>query len=292
MKLISIILILLCMVTMSLSASVMLRGCGPTPTTCNQTFTVGECTAYDKCFEPFAYPPDKVKYVKVNSFDGECSKTSFFITSYDDSQCRTDPISTSNEWCVTCFIKTNNTHHIMNNLKFGYYAVLVSLAMGIFYSKSIKDNNNKGTDSTTPPIVDKSSINCVFCQIIQEDKKAVYQDEELFIFSDRTPKASTHLLVIPKRHIKSVKTLTVDDLPILVKMKQVAIEYANREHYGKKYHLGYHIPPFYSIPHLHMHLLVEPFTPARKRISYTPHLGGLWFKDVDTIINSLADQVV
>jgi histidine triad (HIT) family protein len=49
---------------------------------------------------------------------------------------------------------------------------------------------------------------CLFCKIIAGDipSKMVYQDEHLVVFHDIAPKAPTHVLVVPRKHIRSLKT--------------------------------------------------------------------------------------
>ncbi|MDX8401155.1 MAG: HIT domain-containing protein, partial [Mariprofundaceae bacterium] len=58
---------------------------------------------------------------------------------------------------------------------------------------------------------------CLFCKIIEgtipSDK--VYEDEDVLAFRDIHPKAPTHVLVIPKRH---VPTLADCDDPTLLGM--------------------------------------------------------------------------
>ena len=46
------------------------------------------------------------------------------------------------------------------------------------------------------------SDQCAFCRIKETDKnRIVYEDEQILIFTDRSPVAEVHLLCIPKRHI-------------------------------------------------------------------------------------------
>ena len=54
---------------------------------------------------------------------------------------------------------------------------------------------------------------CLFCKIasgeIPCDK--VYEDEHIMAFKDKFPKAPVHVLVIPKRHIVNLMSLTQAD---------------------------------------------------------------------------------
>jgi histidine triad (HIT) family protein len=54
---------------------------------------------------------------------------------------------------------------------------------------------------------------CLFCKIITREIPAsiVYEDDRVLAFNDVNPQASTHVLVVPKRHIASLNDLSADD---------------------------------------------------------------------------------
>jgi histidine triad (HIT) family protein len=54
---------------------------------------------------------------------------------------------------------------------------------------------------------------CLFCRIVSRDIPAsiVYEDDHVVAFNDINPKAPTHVLVVPKRHIASLNDLTAED---------------------------------------------------------------------------------
>ena len=58
---------------------------------------------------------------------------------------------------------------------------------------------------------------CVFCQIIDGDKPAdfVYQGDSLVAFKDMNPQAPVHILLVPKKHIRSLNDLTEADRPVV-----------------------------------------------------------------------------
>lgn len=53
------------------------------------------------------------------------------------------------------------------------------------------------------------------------------------------------------------------------------------------YHLGFHIPPFNSIKHLHLHVLGGKFEFGQKW-RYSGYRKVFW-KDVDCVVNELRD---
>ena len=55
--------------------------------------------------------------------------------------------------------------------------------------------------------------NCLFCKIIKGEipSTKVYEDEFVYGFKDINPAAPIHILVVPKKHIDSLKELTEED---------------------------------------------------------------------------------
>jgi histidine triad (HIT) family protein len=61
---------------------------------------------------------------------------------------------------------------------------------------------------------------CIFCRIIGGEihSQKVYEDEHVFAFEDITPKAPTHVLVVPKKHIARLADVSSDDELLLGKL--------------------------------------------------------------------------
>ena len=101
---------------------------------------------------------------------------------------------------------------------------------------------------------------CIFCQIVQgqTDTEMLYQSDSLVVFKDINPHAPVHLLLVPKRHIRSINDLSDADREILAELTMVAKEMA-REHGVAKsgYKLLYNVEKGGGqlVFHLHMHLL-------------------------------------
>jgi len=58
---------------------------------------------------------------------------------------------------------------------------------------------------------------CIFCKIIARELPAhiVAEDEYVIVFKDINPKASTHLLIVPKKHIVDIRESTQEDADLL-----------------------------------------------------------------------------
>ncbi|MGA7614662.1 MAG: histidine triad nucleotide-binding protein [Thermoanaerobaculia bacterium] len=54
---------------------------------------------------------------------------------------------------------------------------------------------------------------CLFCRIASGDipSRKVYEDSDVLAFEDIDPKAPTHVLVIPRRHVPSLDDLGPED---------------------------------------------------------------------------------
>jgi histidine triad (HIT) family protein len=63
---------------------------------------------------------------------------------------------------------------------------------------------------------------CIFCKIIAGDIPCnkVYEDEHVLAFHDIAPKADTHILVIPKKHIVNLSATQKNEWPIVTKVLQ------------------------------------------------------------------------
>ena len=101
---------------------------------------------------------------------------------------------------------------------------------------------------------------CLFCQISQgkTSTEILYENETLVVFRDINPAAPVHLLIVPKKHIRSVNDLTDDDQPILSELVMVARDMAAEQGIDKS---GYRI--FINVArgggqvifHLHVHVI-------------------------------------
>jgi len=58
---------------------------------------------------------------------------------------------------------------------------------------------------------------CLFCRIVAGEipAKKVYEDEHTLAFEDIDPKAPTHVLVVPKKHIRGLKEASAADAEIV-----------------------------------------------------------------------------
>lgn len=148
---------------------------------------------------------------------------------------------------------------------------------------------------------------CLFCNIANGRKppvKLLYENEEYAILKDKYPASTHHYLAIPKQHYTSLKVLnkshvglgkkcTINTVCMYV-LNQIWVMLlftASRMHEGMVEFLlskgvneedaiiGYHIPPFISQKHLHLHgIYPKSEMSLSNRISF--FMPSFWFKSV------------
>jgi diadenosine tetraphosphate (Ap4A) HIT family hydrolase len=101
------------------------------------------------------------------------------------------------------------------------------------------------------------------------------ESSTLLALEDIRPRAPLHSLIIPKAFLGSVFDLTKRDLPLLLDMQVMAqqLVHAQRlDNDGENYRLCFHIPPFHSVDHLHLHVLapVSEMKSYYKYVKYNP----------------------
>ena len=100
---------------------------------------------------------------------------------------------------------------------------------------------------------------CLFCKIIAGEipSKKVYEDEHTFAFEDIDPKAPTHVLIVPKQHIRGLREATAEDAEIIGSCHLTAAHIAKQRGIENGYRTVLNVGPGagQSVFHLHVHLL-------------------------------------
>ncbi len=100
----------------------------------------------------------------------------------------------------------------------------------------------------------------IFGKIIRREIPAtiVYETETVLAFKDIYPKAPTHILIIPKKHIPNTSAVRVEDREVLGELFLAASQIAHETGVDKT---GYRLvvnngrDAGQAVDHLHMHLL-------------------------------------
>ena len=99
---------------------------------------------------------------------------------------------------------------------------------------------------------------CIFCKIINRKlpAKIEYEDEDILAFFDIKPAAKVHIIIVPKKHIESIKNIEKEDIEIIGKMIYTAKAIAQKKGL-KGYKLIFNVgrEGGQIVDHLHLHLL-------------------------------------
>jgi len=101
---------------------------------------------------------------------------------------------------------------------------------------------------------------CIFCKIVSNEipGDVVYRDDQVTAFRDIQPIASTHILIVPNRHIESTNELEAADEQLMGQLFTVAAKLAKEEGVEKS---GYRLvintgaDAGQAVFHIHLHLI-------------------------------------
>ena len=100
---------------------------------------------------------------------------------------------------------------------------------------------------------------CLFCKIAarQTPAKLVYEDETVVAFEDIHPQSPVHVLVVPRKHLPSLREVTPEDEPLLGHLFAVAAQLARDRKIEKGFRTVVNNGSWagQSVYHLHVHLM-------------------------------------
>src|SRR3990167_1477705 len=110
---------------------------------------------------------------------------------------------------------------------------------------------------------------CLFCKIANKEMATdlIYEDDVLVAFHDISPKAPTHILIIPKKHIATPNDIEEEDCQLIGKLMLTARKLAADLGFCEK---GYRLvmncntQGGQAVYHIHLHLL------AGRQMSWPP----------------------
>ena len=101
---------------------------------------------------------------------------------------------------------------------------------------------------------------CLFCKIVagQLPSEKVFEDDDFLALKDIHPKAPTHVLVVPKKHIPSLADVSAEDEIMLGRlMHRVALVARDLGVADKGYKVVLNVREHGGqiVPHIHVHIL-------------------------------------
>lgn len=102
-------------------------------------------------------------------------------------------------------------------------------------------------------------MDCLFCKIINGEipSNKVYEDDQVFAFRDIEPQAPTHILIIPKQHIKSAAEIDESNSAVVAHIFEIAAKIAKQEGLDDGFRIVNNCGDIagQTVKHLHFHLM-------------------------------------
>ena len=182
------------------------------------------------------------------------------------------------------------TEHQEKIFKYAFFTVAILIFV-------IRGGNNK--------------MSCIFCDIVDKktDTEILFENDQFVAFRDIKPASNFHFLMIPKKHIMNTNSLTVVDKPmrkinknvccyqfhikfpinvLVMDMKKYMLELMEKNNQTdlSDISLGFHIPPFNSVKHLHLHGISK-----KSEMRFIGRMifreNSFWYKTFDVVFDSL-----
>jgi histidine triad (HIT) family protein len=100
---------------------------------------------------------------------------------------------------------------------------------------------------------------CLFCKIVRGEipAKKVFEDEHTLAFEDIQPRAPTHVLVIPKKHVRGLNEAGPEDAELIGRLHLVAAQIGRERGIEDGYRTVLNVGPKsgQSVFHIHLHLV-------------------------------------
>ncbi|EDW78087.2 uncharacterized protein Dwil_GK24814 [Drosophila willistoni] len=123
---------------------------------------------------------------------------------------------------------------------------------------------------------------CKFCDFANRRQGPppvlLVETDEYVIFKDIAPASKYHYLAIPKLHFESLNALNKSHYGLVKRMEEGMIEFLKTKNVDANNDtiIGFHIPPFISVSHLHLHGI----SPASEMslLNKINFMESFWFK--------------
>jgi len=101
---------------------------------------------------------------------------------------------------------------------------------------------------------------CIFCKIINKEipSESIISNDDFIVLNDLHPKAKTHLLIVPRKHIETITDLEDNDSDLIWKMFLLARDIA-KQRWIDGYRLQFNVGKWWwqEVFHIHLHFLAN-----------------------------------
>ncbi|WP_299018135.1 histidine triad nucleotide-binding protein [uncultured Photobacterium sp.] len=103
-------------------------------------------------------------------------------------------------------------------------------------------------------------MDCIFCKIANKEipSNLVYEDDQVVAFKDNDPQAPTHILIIPRKHIRTINELDENNSALICHMVLTATQLARDlsiANDGYRLVWNCNLKGGQAVFHIHLHLL-------------------------------------
>ncbi len=135
-------------------------------------------------------------------------------------------------------------------------------------------------------------LECLFCKIHtgEESGRIEYEDEKFVVFHTIDPATHLHLLVTPRQHITSIRSLKGLEGAKLIRELIDIGKRALKEENCKNAKFCFHIPPYTSIDHLHLHAIADHHTAGWWPSMKYPAWNTMYCKNAIDFIKELEED--
>ena len=100
-------------------------------------------------------------------------------------------------------------------------------------------------------------MDCVFCEIINDKKELIAENDLAVAFYDSFPVSDGHALVIPKRHVETYFDLNEEEMAAILSLSKEVKKIIDGRYHPTGFNVGFNVglDGGQTVMHCHMHII-------------------------------------